>query len=103
MTHFEWGYGVNFEKGVDWNSNNNLNDGWHPLLLVRSIQGGRLGRTQYAKGQYAVRNNSVKSYAALKNNHFSYSFYVITAENITQRLKTRNWQIHNANNSQWYE
>jgi len=48
---------------------------------------GGLGRTQYAKGQYAVRNNSVKSYAALKNNIFLYSFYVITAENITQRLK----------------
>jgi len=31
---------------------------------------GVLGRTQYAKGQYAVRNNSVKSYAALKNSHF---------------------------------
>jgi len=30
--------------------------------------GGGLGRKQYAKGQYAVRNNSVKSYAALKNN-----------------------------------
>ena len=30
---------------------------------------GGLGRTQYAKGQYAVRNNSVKSYAALKNSH----------------------------------
>jgi len=38
-------------------------------LLVRSIQ-GFLGRTQYTKGQYAVRNNSVKSYAALKNSHF---------------------------------
>ena len=31
---------------------------------------GVLGRTQYAKGQYAVRINSVKSYAALKNSHF---------------------------------
>ena len=38
-------------------------------FLVRSIQ-GFLGRTQYAKGQYAVRNNSVKSYAALKNSYF---------------------------------
>ena len=48
--------------------------------------GGFLGRTQYAKGQYAVRNNSVKSYAALINSHFFKSFSVITDENITQRL-----------------
>ena len=33
-----------------------------PPLLVRSIQGGFR--------PYAVRNNSVKSYAALKNSHF---------------------------------
>jgi len=39
---------------------------------------GVLGRTQYAKGQYAVRNNSVKSYAALINSHFLKSFSVIT-------------------------
>ena len=33
-----------------------------PPLLVRSIQGG-LDGTQYAKGRYAVRRNSVISYA----------------------------------------
>ena len=33
-----------------------------PPLLVRSIQGD-LDGTQYAKGRYAVRRNSVISYA----------------------------------------
>ena len=64
---------------------------------------GGLGRTQYAKGRYAIRNNSVKSYAALSNSHFFKSFSVITDENITQRLKTRDWQINNVNRSQWYD
>jgi len=39
---------------------------WYAVDLFRGV----LGRTQYAKGQYAVRNNSVKLYAALKNSHF---------------------------------
>ena len=43
-------------------------------LLVRSIQGGGLDGTQYAKGRYAVRRNSVISYADinfyLKKVHF---------------------------------
>ena len=43
--------------------------GWNPPFWYAVFRGG-LGRTQYAKGQYAVRNNSVKSYAALKNSLF---------------------------------
>jgi len=43
--------------------------GWNPPFWYAVFR-GVLGRTQYAKGQYAVRNNSVKSYAAFKNSHF---------------------------------
>jgi len=54
-------------------------DGWtfRPFMRVtppppfwNAVFRGVLGRTQYAKGQYAVGNNSVKSYAALKNSQF---------------------------------
>ena len=48
--------------------------GWNPPFWYAVFR-GVLGRTQYAKGQYAVRNNSVKSYAELKNIQF---FIVIT-------------------------
>ena len=44
-------------------------EGETPPFGTQYSGGGGLGRTQYAKGQYAVRNNSVKSYAALKNSH----------------------------------
>ena len=45
------------------------NEGDTPPLWY-AVFSGVLGRTQYAKGQYAVRNNSVKSYAALKTVNF---------------------------------
>jgi len=48
---------------------NNYLWGWHPPFWYAVFM-GVLGRTHNAKGQYAVRNNSVKSYAALKNSHF---------------------------------
>jgi len=48
---------------------NEIEEGETPPFGTQ-YSGGGLGRTQYAKGQYAVRNNSVKSYAALKNSHF---------------------------------
>jgi len=73
-----------------------------PPFLVRSIQ-VFLGRTQYAKGQYAVRNNSVKSYAALKNK------YLIVFRNYSRKYhtaienKTRDWQINIVNKGQWHD
>jgi len=79
-----------------------MNEGETPPFGTQ-YSGGGLGRTRYAKGQYAVRNNSVKSYAALKNSYFFLSFSVITDENITRRLKTLDWQINNVNRSQWYD
>ena len=60
-----------------------------PPLLVRSIQGGF---RPYAVRTGPVRNNSVKSYAALQKQSILFVFVNI-AENITQLLKKRDWQM----------
>ena len=67
-------------------------EGETPPPFWYAVFRGSLGRTQYAT---IPLNRTQRS--------FFKSFSVITDENITQRLKTRDWQINNVNRSQWYD
>ena len=64
--------------------------------------------TRQAKPQNIKVNNTYQKKSKPTNLaptrvFFFKSFSVITDENITQRLKTRDWQINNVNRSQWYD
>jgi len=66
---------------------------------VKAVRSTQRASTQYATIPLSRTQRSKQSF-------FKKSFSVIsiiTDENITQRLKMREWQINNIDRSQWYD